>query len=503
MNFKKTLFLALVLGAAVVYLMKVSLPSRETEARQNVALGGVKAAALRQLSVSRRDYAGAEESTYKLVNTSPESVTKDKPSDTEQARASVGTWSVADRANVTLDQPGLSDLLSTMEGLRIEGPIKDSDLDKDFSVYGLHSPVLTLTVEEAKPSAPLVEVAFGKKNDYLSKRYVKISGRSGVYLAEEGAFGALNKSLKDIRSKNPLTFSDDTIKSFIAASAKGTVTVKKESATEWRIMDPYVRPASTLAVKTLLDSLRSLRAVDFIDRGSEAYGQYGLGTPRASVRLFFSDGRVPEHLEVLIGASTAGSQNGESTYFTFTGAPSIYKASTSDLAPFMVDAAALRERKVLKIGVNEIQKITASGPSVTAVEIEATNTDWNVNGKKSDPFFVEQFLNDLVSLQAAEFTAEPAESSFEKPYMTLIITKKGESKEQVTLIVGAEVITRSGTRRFVRVAPDGEPVLISDIDAKRIVPHEEALIEKIEPTPAAQPPPDAALQSAEVAPAAQ
>jgi hypothetical protein len=329
----------------------------------------------------------------------------------------------------------------------------------------------------------LVEVAFGKKNEYLSKRYVKISGRSGVYLADEGAFGALNKSLKDIRSKNPIAFSDDTIKSFVAASAKGTVTVEKESSKEWRIMDPYIRPASALAVKTLLDSLRSLRAVEFIDRGREAYKEYGLATPRASVRLFYSDQRVPGHLEVLIGASTVGAQSGEVTYFTFTGAPSIYKASTSDLTPFMVTADDLRERKILNVKVADIQKIAASGPSVASVEVEANATDWTVNGKKSDPFFVEQYLNDLANLEAAQFTTEPADSSFEKPYMTIVITKKGEAKEQITLVVGAEVVTRSGAHRFMQVAPDGEPVLVSDIEAKRIVPHEEALIEKVSAAP--------------------
>jgi hypothetical protein len=483
MNVKKTLFLAIILGLAVVYLTQVSIPSREQAAMRNVALGGVKAGALRELSVTRREYPGAEESTYKLENAEPQPVVARSSPEGVESSAATGTWALAGRGNMALDEPGVRDLLTTLERLTVEGPLSESALDKDFSVYGLHSPVLTLTVDGAKPKAELIEIAFGKKNEYLSKRYVKISGRSGVYLADEGTFGALNKSLKDIRSKNPIAFSDDTIKSFIAASAKGAVTVEKESSKEWRIMDPYIRPASAIAVKTLLDSLRSLRAVEFIDQGRESYKEYGLATPRASVRLFYSDGRVPGHLEILMGVSSTGAQDGDVTYFTFTGAPSIYKASTSDLSPFMVTADALRERRILDIKVDHIQKVLVTGDSVGTVAIEANATDWSVNGKKSDPFFVEQYLNDLVNVEAAEFTTEPADSSFEKPYMTVVITKKGEAKEQVTLVVGAEVVTRSGAHRFMRVAPDGEPVLVSDTEAKRIVPHEEALIEKVSATP--------------------
>jgi hypothetical protein len=465
MNLKKTSILALVLAAAILYLTRVSLPGREQELAQETVLAGQKVSELGRISVARRDSADAPEASYTLVESAPQTN---------------GSWYLDGRPTVALDKTALDGFLRGLESLRVGEAIPDSSLVKDFSVYGLDKPGLTVVAQSSKKDSPRIEFSFGKKNEYLGQRYIKISGRSGIFLTDEGAFLAVNKSLADIRDRNPIAINDDEVQSIVVASANGTVTVKREGKDSWSITDPYSRPAAPLAVKTLLDSLRALRAADFIDDTSNV-ARYGLDVPKAAVRIFFGEDKIPNHREVKVGMSSVGGQL--AAYFTFNNSPSIFKSSSADLAPFVLTADSFRDKKVLKLSMDEIQSVRASGANVTPLEIQATEKEWTVNGKKSDPVFVEQYLTDLSSLEAAEFTLKSADGAFDKPYLTLVITKKGEQKEELTLTVGDEVITRSGTRRYVRVGLDGEPVLITDIDAKRIVPHEEALIEMAHAAP--------------------
>jgi hypothetical protein len=200
------------------------------------------------------------------------------------------------------------------------------------------------------------------------------------------------------------------------------------------------------------------------------------------VKLFFGEDKVPTHREVKVGLSSV--DGSMAAYFSFNNSPSIFKAASADLSPFILTADSFRDRALMPVTLDEIQSIKASGSKVDPVEILATEKDWTVNGKRSDPVFAEQYLTDLTSLQIAEFPTKGGEHAFDNPFLTLVVTKKGEQKEQVTLVIGDEVITRSGTRRFARIGTDGEPVLITDLDAKRIVPHEEALVEAATPTPA-------------------
>lgn len=468
MNLKKTFILALVLAVAVLYLTRVSLPGREQEAVRDNVLGAHNVSELSRIKVLRRDYSGGPELGYTLVETAPHS------------KDTFGEWYVDGRPTVTLDKAALDGFLKALQSLKVGEPIADSNLAKDFSVYGLDSPTLTVVAESSDKNTQPLEFSFGKKNEYLGQRYVKIAGRSGVFLADETGFSAVNKGLADIRDKNPIIISEADVESLVVASANGTVTVVRDGKDSWRITDPYSRPAAPLAVKTLFDSLRSLRATEFIDDTTKT-GTYGIETPKASVKLFFGKDKVPGHREIKIGMSAVDGKM--AAYFTFNNAPSIFKAASADLSPFILTADSFRERKVVQVTVDEIESVRATGASMAPLEIKATEREWTVNGKKSDPVFVEQYLNDLTSLQAAEFTLKSADDAFDRPFLTLVITKKGEQKEELTVTVGDEVITRSGTRRFVRVGSEGEPVLISDIDAKRIVPHEEALIEVATPVP--------------------
>jgi hypothetical protein len=151
------------------------------------------------------------------------------------------------------------------------------------------------------------------------------------------------------------------------------------------------------------------------------------------------------------------------------------------LSKFNKGEGDLRERRLFRLSADDIEKVRATGKGVPEVEIVATNTDWSVNGKRSDPSFVEQLLNDISAVQAVEFPTQTVADAFSETFLNLVITKKAEPKETITFTVGKEATSKSGAARWARVGDGGVPVLISDLEAKRIVPHEEALVEAAPP----------------------
>jgi hypothetical protein len=395
------------------------------------------------------------------------------------------SWELEQVPGAALDKTAVNTMVSSIKALDVGSSIQDSELDKDFSVYGLDKPALVVSVYR-KGTDP-IEIAFGKRNEYLLKRYAKVSGRAGVFLVDDGVFVALNKGAADVRSKTPIQFVDDDVREVELSSPAGAVKLKRVAGGEWKIVSPSELAASTVLVTDLLRSVRDLRAVEFIDDPGAKPEAYGLHSPVARISLGLKEGNVPAQMQISLSElnrSEGKEQAPKSVYFQTSSVKTIFRAATDSLEKFFKSAGDLRERRLFKLTADDIEKVRASGKGIPEVEITATTSDWNVNGKRSDPSFVEQLLNDISSLQAVEYPAQVAADAFSENFLTLVITKKGETKETITLTVGREAASKSGAARWARIGDDGVPVLISDLEAKRIVPHEEALVEA---APTAQP----------------
>lgn len=490
MNMKKTIVLAAVLLVAFLYMKKIAIPTHEQEVKRDVVFAGLKPLDLDQLRVERSLGGETLREVFELRSRGESSETPNKESSGEAVVSSEDnafqrlSWELVDVPGSVLDTTTVRAIVESIRSLNVGSPIQDSDLDRDFAVYGLDKP--SLTVHVRRKGAEPVEIAFGKRNEYLLKRYVKVSGRSGVFLVDDGTFAALNKGRSDIRSKTPIQFSEADVRAVELSSAAGVVKVQQVTTGEWKIVEPQELPAATVLVNDLLRSLRDLRTVDFIDKPNTVNDSYGLADPAVRLSLVMKDGSIPQTTKIELAEidTTNGkdSQASKSVYFRLSTGSTVFKASGDSLAKFTKGVADLRERRLFKLNSDDIERVNATGKGISAIEIVATNTDWNVNGKRSDPNFVEQLLNDISGLQAVEFPSQAPVDAFSESFLSLVITKKGEAKETVALQVGKEAASKSGAARWARVGEAGEPVLISDVEAKRIVPHEEALVE-VTPAP--------------------
>ncbi len=460
MNFKKTLLMAGVLVAAVLYLTKVSEPRRRADLDKDKLFGSIEATQVSRLSETPKEGA-----SFSVVPSSGQG----EP-----------TWTLADLPTAKVDDGAIAGVISVLKSLAFEGPISEQESGSDLSVFGLDKPALTVTLQ-LKDGAQK-EVIFGKKTEYLGKRYAKLVGAQGLYLVEEAGFQSLNKSRSSIRAKNPIRFNTADVREVALESSLGRVAITQPAVGEWKVVDSQPRAGSKQDIEMLLNDLRSLTVDEFIDGGEGRLPEFGLDKPIVTMTVKLRDGLKESLIRVLVGEAP----NSKGTFFTYEGAPSVFKVPAEKAIPLRKGMIDLRDRRLLNLESKDIEKLVSSGSAEASVEIQAAAMDWTVNGKASDPVFVEELLNNIAQISAVNFPKVVPSDAFTEPFLILTITKKkGLGGETLVLSIGKETATPQGSARYARVGDSGEVALIRDVEAKRIIPHEGALIQSSTPTPKA------------------
>ncbi|MEY4701247.1 MAG: hypothetical protein RL326_1434, partial [Pseudomonadota bacterium] len=470
MNLRKTLILAAVLAAAALYLKQVSLPGRERQRTERMAFSRLASDSIESIEVAN----GAEDSK-------PYTLEQRGAMSNAQAKAPGMAWDLRGVPGAVLDQTQIVGLLSGLGELEVEGPLDERETGYDVSVFGLDKPALTLTVNEKGNER--AEVAFGKKNEYLSKRYVKISGKKGIFLADEERFAAVNKSVFDIRSKTPCSFVVSDLRSLVIATKAGRVKLVQDIVGSWKIVEPTQLPASTEAVETLLNTLKGLNVAQFIDQGSARHGEFGLDSPEVTMSLSFREGIEPRDITYKVSGNRAsGSES--ATYVSSSTTDTVYKLTSDPTSQFTKSPNDLRERRIVPYEESDIKKLSATLDDGQKVEIAVSGVSWTINGKQSDPVFTQQFLKDVASFSASEFPASVPADAFHKPMLALDIIKDVESNQRMTVTIGAEMKgANQEAMRFVKTSASDTIYAVRDIEAKRVVPREEALVERATPAP--------------------
>lgn len=467
MSPKKTLILAAILALATLYLYKVSIPSHREAATTKRAFEGLESS-----GVSGVTSVQLGQPAFDLVQGEPPRAEGAKEG-TDEGEQPKQVWEISQFKGLPLDSAEVDSLITALLGLAITGPLDEKAISTDFSAYGLDKPSLTMVLHDRAGSD--TEVGFGKENTFLSTRYVKVSGRSGIYMVPQESFSSLNKSSKELRSKNPLEFKVDDLREIAVSSAAGTVKLTQPVVGEWKLVEPKELAASKESVEALVEAIGALSVSEFLDGKQADLGAYRLDRPEVRIDLKLRPGLPVQTRSV----SVSSADDGKKSFFTFAGAPSVFKAESNNVPFLSKGVDDLRENRLFFFAYRDIESVRSTTPDGSPpVEIKVNRTDWDVNGKESDPMFVEQLLQDIVNLRVSGFPEQasvPAQA-FKSPMLTMVVTKKGDAKEAVTLFVGSEASSKQGPARYARVGEAGTVVLIPDVEAKRIVPHEEALL---------------------------
>lgn len=476
MHVNKTIILALILTGFLLYIFKVELPSEEETIKREKVFHDLVPGQLKAIEIKN------EKGTFTLENLKPVSK-EDAAKGLGNEPLDVSQWRIKELPQARLDRATVDSFVSALFALKPDSSIEEKDLESDLGVYGLKDPTVVIRLDA---DGQQMTVKLGKKNDYVAKRYVKVEGvadKSDLGLYPDTLMSLVNKPRDDFRHKNPVEFVDNDLQEVKLTSNSQVLQFKRGAENKWDMSEPFQCLASTEELTSLFRELRALHASEFVD-GAD-FAKLKLDKPDYRAVLVHKDGTKQE-----LSLSVAPKDKEiESAYFTLGENGAAYKMLENPLKKLFKPAEQYREKKLFVFPTESVKKANFTFVDADGIVLERTGAEWTVNGKKGDPVFVKQVLDNLAQLSAVDFPNENRDAGFAKPRLKVELEfQAGTKPEKRTLVVGTETRTggSSEPRFFAGVDELTAPFIINEADLKRITPHEEALL-KAEPTPIPEP----------------
>ena len=379
MKFRTTLILLAIaagLGGLILVLNRQGISTRETQGRTYV------------VQVDRSKIDG-----LKIQN-----------GDTEiELRRTGESWTMIKPIQDRGDSSVVDQIFTSLEVLRPEdtlGDLGSGDKRKSkLREFGLAKPRLRLKLKGKKVPGDLL---FGEDAAVEGKGYLRVEGEEVVFI--------VSNQLKDILSRNPDSFRDHRLTPFLTTeidhavfrSPSGEVELAEERD-DWQIVRPTKARASNQAVEDLLKKINSATIGDFVGNDKAIAG--GLDAPGRAVTLAAGDDKV----EIDIGG---GTQNDPSTiYVRVPGRPSIFLVDASLSAMVDVKPNDLRDRRIMRINPDLIDRITIEKPGQPRLVLTRTQDHWVVASPENGPAdvsAVNQFIHTLNNHDVAGFVSDTA-----------------------------------------------------------------------------------------------
>jgi hypothetical protein len=492
MSPKKTLLFALILAAILIYIRQVELPQEEAKKEADLLFPGVKETEVQALTIKN------EFGSFELINTAPtQPKAKEEKSSGETpvfSEIPAGKWELADIKSEKLDSGPLTQLLTTITKIQLEGKISVQDQEKDLAVYGLDKPALTVTVKGPKGTTELV---LGKENEYVGKHYLTVSGKEGIYLVNTALYEAANKKRNDFRDKTPFQFSDYDLQSVTIDGTSGHMKFEQTGDAKWKIVEPGPYSGNTQAISDLLHDARIIRVSDYIDPAADgsqpAEAEFGLNTPALKLGLDFKETSKKPHLDFIFALKETQAVG------QIAGNPVVYKLDEKGFKDLEKPVEAFREKQFVRFDADGVQKAVFERAGQEALVISNAAGKWTVNGQEGDLPFIMQVLRNVSDLSAVGYPRSERDYGFTTPAVKITVTVKNESSgdktdkgtKDITLVVGsmapadeAMVDGKGVTADYAAVGDLTEPFLISEEALKKITPRAESLV-KVQVSPEA------------------
>jgi len=253
----------------------------------------------------------------------------------------------------------------------------------------------------------------------------------------------------------------DKAKAKELALTAGTTAIRvvKEGAA-WKVVSPFVAPADSSAVESMLTSLEKLEADEVVVEQTSDLAQYGLDRPSRTVAALVEGAKDP--LTVQFGAK---SPDGSNVYAKTLAGPKVYLVPSWVEGSFDKKPFDLRDRDLLHVKRDDVRQLEVTGPEGGYTLVRTDSGDWAFTkplATRAGRWSVDGLLSALEGLRmdsvAAEGKVEPkqiASFGLEKPARTIsLVLKDGATR---TLQIGAGIVEPASTPAPAPSAPTGKP----------------------------------------------
>ncbi len=280
----------------------------------------------------------------------------------EVGRGADGKWAIASPRRLAANQAAVKAVVDAAVKLECEKKVTDSADAGDLDAFGLAAPEFKVTLDTRQGRKT---VLVGAETPVGSARYVKLADSDPVYTLASGTVSALRKSLDDLREREILRVSNDSVTALrLVKPGGGEIRLEREGGTggEWRITHPFDDEADRWKVNEVIWDLTSLNVSEFVDDDGKDLARWGLDRPRLRVDARSSERFLP--LELFVGAPGPG---GKGFYVRTSDSPSIYLVNPAAFSPLETGALDVVKRDLLTWNDDDLLRVTCDdqGKAVT------------------------------------------------------------------------------------------------------------------------------------------
>jgi hypothetical protein len=315
-----------------------------------------------------------------------------------------GQWRLTAPVDTAADQQTVKNLIDAIVDAELSKTIDDPG--DDLAPYGLDTPTVTIRLQ-LKDGGAVSPMMVGKQTPIGFKAYVRKEGDPKLYLTTGAFHSGVKKEVKDLRDKTIIDFDDGAVRA-ITLSKRGTPPIElKRTDDTWSITAPAAFPADPAEVRSLLSSLRGLRAQDFVDTPTaDDLAKYDLADPALAVALVV--GADEARKSVRFGGEAPGTP--KQNYAKREDGDTVYLVGDWTLRSLDKNVASLRDKTVLPFAPADVTALTITRKNETPLVLTRTDTGaWTIPGaetKHVDTEAVTQLLDDLHDTKPHEIASD-------------------------------------------------------------------------------------------------
>ena len=255
-----------------------------------------------------------------------------------------GEWRLTEPIQSPADAFVVRGLLAALAVLKSERPVEDAS--QDLGPYGLDRPGLSLAFEMG---GRWHNLRIGAKTPVGDHFYASGDQENRLVLIAASQESALNKSLGDLRGKEPFNLRTDEIDRIEISRREGTLVLVRSEGKGWQAARKPALKIKTAKVESLLKQLTSLRALRFAGEAEAARAGPGLNPPRLRATLFAKERRQT----LLVGAPGSG----RNLYAASDRVPGILVVDEDVLKRMPAGLGDLEDRTLLSLETDQVGEL--------------------------------------------------------------------------------------------------------------------------------------------------
>ncbi len=352
-------------------------------------------------------------------------------------------------------------LLARLHAARAEGVVSDGHVDESrLQEYGLHPPRIRLTLVGGERTR-WIEV--GAKNPFDDRLFIRTyegtpdAADEAPVTAVDGALDyPLSKSVFLLRERRVLPLDPETVERVEVDAVSPAYRLVRDGST-WRAERPFRGRADEGTVRSILDTLARLQAIEFADA-------LPAGRPLGQIRV----GRIGGDEEVL---ELFGVEDGDLLRLWSRGPLGIAQVQADALRRLEFSDFDLREKRLLDVDRMQVDRVVVRVGERTFT-LERTDASWQVTEPVqalAATWKVTAALYAIEQLRASAFyegERSPADLGLDPPKWTVELY--AGAAHLGTLRVGARAPSSVEPRRYALGREGGRISIVRERDLKAI-----------------------------------